>query len=76
MKHVGTVMTALKHAWMGDKAACAAYIRLLAEKLGEDGEQEQKRYLLGFLDVLEGRKPEVLLKPNSGHPLPLKEPKP
>ena len=63
MRHLGTVMTALKHAWNGDKAASADYIRFLAEKLGEDGEHDQKRYLLGFLDVLEGRKPEVLIKP-------------
>lgn len=63
MNHLDTVMSALKHAWHGDKQACASYIQLLAEKLGQDGELSQQRILLSFLDILENRKQEVLIKP-------------
>jgi spore maturation protein CgeB len=63
MKHLNIVMSALKHAWKGDQGASATYIRFLAEKLKEDGEESGNRLLLEFLDVLEGRRAEVSFKP-------------
>lgn len=55
-------MKAIRHAWKGEKELCADYIRLLASELGKGGHESQERNWLHFLDVLEGRKPEVFLK--------------
>jgi len=63
MSHPDLAMKAIRHAWEGDKAGCATYVRFLADTLEQEGDASSARLWRGFLADLDGSKPALRLFP-------------
>jgi hypothetical protein len=63
MKHLTIIMTALRLAHQGDKQGSIEYVKFLAEKLEEDG--EDIKILHSFIECLEGKKPFLYFYPQN-----------